>query len=62
VGVGEETAVVLGHHGATVVGAGSVAVLDSRQARYTTAANGAIGAVNTILDTFAPGERFVAAR
>jgi len=62
VGLGEETAVVLGHHRAAVVGAGSVAVLDSRQARYTTAANGAIGAVNTVLDTFAPGERFAAAR
>ena len=30
VGLGEETAVVLGDHGARVVGSGSVAVLDSR--------------------------------
>ena len=53
---------MLGHHGARVVGSGSVAVLDSRQATYSTAANGAIGAVNTILDTFAPGERLASAR
>lgn len=55
-GVGEDTAVVLGRD-ARVVGLGSVAVLDSRGATYRTAANGAIGAVNTVLDVFGPGER-----
>lgn len=62
VGIGEETAVVLGHGSARVVGTGSVAVLDSRQAKYWTASNGAIGAVDTVLDTFAPGERLTSAR
>ncbi len=61
-GLGEETAVVLGHHAGRIAGTGSVAVLDSRQARYTTATNGAIGAVNTVLSTFAPGERLTSGR
>lgn len=56
VGVGEDAALVLSARGARVVGDGSVAVLDSSQASYWTAANGAIGAVNTVLSTFAPGD------
>lgn len=56
VGVGEDAALVLSARGARVVGDGSVAVLDSSRARYWTADNGAIGAVNAVLSTFAPGD------
>jgi cyanophycinase-like exopeptidase len=57
VGIGEDAALVVSPQGARVVGDGSVAVLDGSHARYWTATNGAIGAVNTVLSTYAPGDR-----
>ena len=61
VGLGEETAVVLG---ATGQGGrlGSVAVLDSRQASYSPRPTEPSVRSTRILDTFAPGERFAPAR
>jgi len=62
-GVADGTAVALSPvGGASVAGAASVVALDGRQARFSTAANGAIGAVNVLLDVFAPGEALTSAR
>jgi cyanophycinase len=56
-GLGEDTAVRL-VPGAqpSVVGDGSVVALDPRPAQFWTGPNGAIGAVNVLLDTFGAGE------
>lgn len=61
-GVADGTAVALAPtDGATVVGGTSVVVLDGRQATFSTAPNGAIGATNAVLDIFGPGERLTSA-
>ena len=41
--------------GRAVAGGTSVVVLDGRQATFSTAGNGAIGATNVVLDVFGPG-------
>jgi cyanophycinase len=61
VGLADGSVVALAPSGATVAG-GSVVVLDGRQSTYSTAANGAIGATNVVLDVFAPGERLTPTR
>ncbi len=56
-GLGENTAVrVAPGAAATVVGDGSVVALDPRGAQFWTGPNGAIGAVNVLLNTFGAGE------
>ncbi|CAN7293762.1 hypothetical protein [Knoellia sp. LjRoot47] len=63
VGIGEDTAIRLGaHRSATVVGPGSVVVLDPTQARWWTGPNGAIGAANVLLNTYGDGERVTPGR
>jgi cyanophycinase len=57
VGLGEDTALVLGPGRTEVVGTGSVVVLDARAARYRVAPSGALGADNVVLDVFAPGDQ-----
>ena len=61
-GVADGTVVALSSSGATVAGGTSAVVLDGRQATFSTAANGAIGATNVVLDVFGPGERLTSAR
>jgi cyanophycinase-like exopeptidase len=62
-GVAEGTAIALSPtSGATVAGGASVVVADGRQATFSTAENGAIGAVNVVLDVFAAGEALTSAR
>ncbi|NNM46502.1 Type 1 glutamine amidotransferase-like domain-containing protein [Knoellia koreensis] len=62
-GVADGTAVALSPGaGARVAGGISVVVADGRQATYSTASNGAIGAVNVVLDVFAAGEALTSAR
>jgi cyanophycinase-like exopeptidase len=62
-GVADGTAVALSPGaGARVAGGTSVVVADGRQATYSTASNGAIGAVNVVLDVFAAGEVLTSAR
>ncbi len=61
-GVADGTAVALSSTGATVAGGTSVVVLDGRQARFSTAGNGAIGATNVVLDIFGPGEHLTSSR
>ena len=61
-GVADGTAVTLSSTGATVAGGTSVVVLDGRQARFSTASNGAIGATNVVLDIFGPGEQLTPSR
>ncbi|WP_404385575.1 hypothetical protein LL946_05485 [Knoellia locipacati] len=56
-GIGEDTAVRLTPGAAAaVVGDGSVVALDPRGAEFWTGPNGAIGAVNALLNTFGDGE------
>ncbi|KRE40453.1 hypothetical protein [Knoellia sp. Soil729] len=56
-GIDEDTAVRVVPGGeATVLGDGSVVALDPRSAQFWTGPNGAIGAVNVLLDTFGAGE------
>ncbi|WP_353951453.1 hypothetical protein V6K52_17735 [Knoellia sp. S7-12] len=56
-GVSEDTAVrIAPGAAATVVGDGSVVALDPRAAQFWTGPNGAIGAVNVLLNTFGAGE------
>jgi cyanophycinase len=62
-GVADGTAIVLSPTaGASVAGGTSVVVLDGRQATFSTAVNGAIGATNVVLDVFGPGEQVTSAR
>ena len=61
-GVADGTAVALSPMGATVAGGTSVVVLDGRQATFSTASNGAIGATNVVLDVFGPGEQLSSSR
>ena len=62
-GVADGTAIVLSPTaGASVAGGTSVVVLDGRQATFSTAVNGAIGATNVVLDVFGPGEQMTSAR
>ena len=62
-GVADGTAIALSPTaGAVVVGGRSVVALDGRQGRFGTGTNGAISAVNAVLDVFAPGEALVSAR
>ena len=62
-GVADGTAIALSPTaGASVVGGSSVVALDGRQGRFGTGTNGAISAVNAVLDVFAPGEALVSAR
>ncbi|SDP31632.1 cyanophycinase [Pedococcus dokdonensis] len=62
VGLADGTAVALTSSGATVAGGSSAVVLDGRQATFSTAANGAIGATNVVLDVFGSGEVVTSAR
>lgn len=62
VGLGEDTALVLGPGRTEVIGTGSVVVLDARAATYSVAPSGALGAQNVVLDVFAPGEQVRSAR
>ncbi len=63
VGISEQTALILGSgQQPRVAGERSVVVLDARQARMSTAANGTIQAIGTVMDTFAPGEAVRSAR
>jgi len=56
-GVSEDTALrVPSGASATVVGDGSVVALDPRSAQFWTGPNGAIGAVNVLLNTYGDGE------
>jgi cyanophycinase len=55
-GVSEETAIRVVHNVSTVVGDRSVVSVDGRQARFGTAPNGALTAVNTYVSTFAAGD------
>lgn len=57
IGVSEQTAISLRANDSAVVGARSVVSVDGRSARFGTAPNGAITAVNTYLSTFAAGDR-----
>lgn len=62
-GVADGTAISISPTaGASVVGATSVVALDGRQAWFGTGSNGAMGAVNALLDVFASGEPLVSAR
>ena len=54
-GVADGTAVALSPTGASVAGGTSVVVLDGRQATFSTAANGAIGATNVGARRLRPG-------
>ena len=58
---GDGAVVALAPSGGSVAG-GSVVVLDGRQSTFSTAANGAIGATNVVLDVFAPGEQLASTR
>lgn len=62
VGVSEMTALVLDGGGATVVGQRSVVALDGRGATFGTGTNGALAALDVLLDTFAPGDRVAPGR
>jgi cyanophycinase len=55
-GISERTALVLEAAGATVSGERSVIALDGRAATFQTGDNGAMTALNTVLDLFATGE------
>ena len=56
IGVSELTALELRHGAGTVVGERSVIAVDGRESTFFTGDNGAIGAVNVLLDAYAPGD------
>ena len=58
VGVGLDvgTAIRIAGGSATAIGDSAVAVIDGRQATWTTGANGAIGGAWLVVDTFADGD------
>lgn len=56
-GLSELTALELRHGAGTVVGERSVIAVDGRESTFFTGDNGAIGAVNVLLDAYAPGDR-----
>ena len=62
-GVADGTAIAISPTAAaSVVGGTSVVMLDGRQARFGTGSNGAISAVNAVMDVFAAGDPLVSAR
>ncbi len=56
-GISESTAIVLQGQQARVVGLNPVVKLDARRALFVTGENGALGAINVLLDVHEPGER-----
>jgi cyanophycinase-like exopeptidase len=55
-GIAQTAALVLGSGGAQVSGEGPVIAVDGRAATFATGANGAICALNVVMDTYAPGD------
>jgi cyanophycinase len=55
-GIADETALEVGHDGATVIGTNGVVALDLRDAKLSLGTNKAYVFANGLLDTFAPGE------
>lgn len=62
IGLSESTALVLDNRRATVVGRNPVVTLDPRGATFFEGDNGALGALNVLLDVFQPGEGWGAGR
>jgi len=55
-GISENTALVLSRDGASVLGERSVINLDGRQGTYLTSDNGALTALNVVMNLYAPGD------
>jgi cyanophycinase len=55
-GISESSAIVLNGGQARVIGQNPVVALDARQATFFPGDNGALGALNVLLDVFEPGE------
>ena len=55
-GISENTSLALDRHGASVVGERSVIALDGRGGAYLTGDNGALTALNVLMNLYAPGD------
>ncbi len=57
-GISEQTALLVGPDGVSVIGQNPVIAVDPSRAKFYAGENGAVGALNVLVDVYEPGQRF----